>query len=85
MHRGDVMKLRVKLIGRGTPDDPIRVNFPTYIMITGTERPDSVVVELPNEYFEKPRSLKENIRRIYRGQPQWDRDDYEPEKEILEG
>jgi len=78
------MKIRVNVTGKGTPDDPFRVDLPTYAMIAGSEEYadkarkilKSVEVLIPDdEVDEKGRPSLEKIRRKYRGQPRWDRPD----------
>jgi len=73
-------KFRAKVTGKGTPDDPIRVNLPTYAMVPGTEEYadkakktlKSVVVEVPDdEVDEKGRPDPAKIRRKYRDNPKW--------------
>jgi len=77
-------KIRVKVTGKGTPDDPVRVDLPTYAMIAGSEEYadkarkilKSVEVLIPDdEVDERGRPSLEKIRRKYRGQPAWDRAD----------
>jgi len=78
------MKTRVKVTGKGTQEDPFRVDLPTYAMIPGTEEfsdPEkkvlaSVEVTIPDdECDEKGQPSTEKMRRKYRGQPRWDRPD----------
>jgi len=77
-------KLKVKVSGKGTSDDPFRVDLPAYTMVAGTEEYadkarkilKSVVVEIPDdEVDDKGKPSLEKIRRKYKGQPKWDRPD----------
>ena len=74
-------KVKVKVIGKGTDEDPFRVDLPTYQMIPRTEeyagpekkRLVSVEVRVPDDELDDqgwPDPKK--IRRKYRGQPRWD-------------
>jgi len=75
-----MVKVKAKVTGKGTPDDPSRVNLPTYGMVPGTEEYadkakrvlKSVVVEIPDdEVDEKGKLDPEKIRRKYRDHPVW--------------
>ena len=77
-------KVKVKVIGKGTREDPFRVNLPTYRMIPGSEEYDgidkkvlkSVEVLVPgDECDEKGRLSKARIKAKYKGQAAWDRED----------
>lgn len=77
-------RIKVKVVGSGTPEDPFRVDLPTYHMIPGTEEYagvdkkvlKSVEVDIPaDECDDKGRLSKEKIRAKYKGQPRWDRED----------
>jgi hypothetical protein len=71
-------KITVKLIGSGTPDDPYRVNLPSYSMFG---EPDyaakTCVVEVPDDELDesKKRPDRQKLREKYRGQSKWDRAD----------
>jgi hypothetical protein len=68
-------QLKVKITGSGKPDDPRRVNLPTYHMIGDIDKDGFVTVEVPNdEVDEKGQLSKAQIRRKYRGQKLWDHD-----------
>ena len=76
-----MVKVRVKVTGTGTRDDPFRVDLPTYIMIPGSEEYDtkdperlvSVTVDIPaDECDGDGRPSPKKIRRKYREQPRWD-------------
>ena len=80
----DLKKIRVKVIGSGTREEPFRVDLPTYQMIPGSEEhgpgPDhilkSVEVLVPaDECDSKGRLSKSKIRAKYKGQERWDRED----------
>lgn len=45
------MRVKVKLIGKGTEDDPYRVPLPTYIILSIDYKTKTAVVELPDEFF----------------------------------
>jgi len=72
-------RIKVKVVGKGTDDDPFRVALPTYSMIAGTEEYvagvlKSVEVEVPDdEVDEKGKPSEEKIRKKYTGQPLWDK------------
>jgi len=70
-------KIKVKVTGKGTPEDPLRVNLPTYHMIGEIAADGTVEVEIPNDECTDGKPDKEKIRKKYRGQPLWDRDDLE--------
>lgn len=63
-----------------------RVNLPTYTMVPGTE--DFIlgqcVVEVPDDELREDRQTGDQVvdvallRRKYRGQPKWDRGNFEP-------
>lgn len=78
------VKVKVKVIGSGTLDDPFRVDLPTYQMIPGSEEfagvdkkvLKSVEVLVPaDECDEKGRPSPDKIQAKYKGQPRWDRKD----------
>jgi len=85
------MKKRFKAIGTGTQEDPFRINLPTYTMIPGTEKmggPEkrqliSAEIEFPDdEADEKGYPSLTKIRKKYKGNPKWDREDVQlPEEE----
>jgi len=75
-----MVKIRVKVTGKGIEGDPFRVNLPTYAWIAGSEEYadkakkvlKSVVVEIPDdEVDEKGKLDPEKIRRKYRDHPVW--------------
>jgi len=77
-------KLRVKVTGKGTQDDPFRVDLPTYAMVAGSEEYadkarkilKSVEVLIPDdEVDDRGKPSLEKIRKKYKGQPAWDRPD----------
>ncbi len=76
------MRFRAKVIGTGTPNDPIRVDLPTYQMVSGSEVPalpaatQSVLVDIPDLDADlgTNRPSKTAIRQRYKGQS-WDRPD----------
>ena len=77
-------KIRVKVVGSGTPEDPFRVDLPTYMMIPGSEEFDkkdpkrlvSVTVDIPGDECDvHGRPSPKKIRRKYKEQPRWDRPD----------
>jgi len=78
-----MVRVKVKVIGKGTEKDPYRVNLPTYVMIPGTEvygGPKGqtllrVEVEVPDDECTDGKLDKVKIRTKYRGQPAWDRPD----------
>jgi ABC-type uncharacterized transport system substrate-binding protein len=76
-------KIKAKVIGSGKPDDPFRVNLPTFQMVHGTEeyadeaktKLIAVVVEVPDDELDEKGALsKEKIRKKYEKQPKWDHD-----------
>ncbi len=80
------MKLIAKIIGKGTPDDPYRVNLPTWEMIREItpRRPDgtfppgaTVEIEVPDDECDLNKKIidKAKIRKKYAGQILWDRAD----------
>jgi len=77
-------KVRVKVVGSGTREDPLRVNLPTWTMVPGSEQPTkgkveaggTVEVMVPDDYVDAAGKLdKAKIRAMYKGQPAWDRED----------
>jgi len=77
-------KVRVKVMGSGTEQDPWRPDLPTWVMVPGSEVYsdkakkvlESVEVLVPDdECDEKGQLSLEKIRAKYRGQPHWDRAD----------
>jgi len=71
------MRIKVKVVGKGTPEDPLRVNLPTYIMVGDVAKDGSVTVEVPDDECTDGRPDKAKIRAKYKGQPLWDREDLE--------
>ena len=77
-------RVKVKVVGSGTPGDPFRVDLPTYTMIPGSEEFDkkdpkrlvSVAVEIPGDECDvHGRPSPEKIRAKYKGQKRWDHND----------
>jgi len=68
------MRTRVKVTGKGTPEDPYRVNLPTYIMIGDVAEDKTVEVEVPDDECTDGKLDKHKMRNKYKGQPLWDRD-----------
>jgi len=78
------IKLKVKVIGSGTQEDPFRVDLPTYQMIPGTEEYDAadkkvlkkVEVLVPADECDESGQLSaKKIRTKYKGQHRWDHKD----------
>jgi len=76
-------RLKAKVVGSGSREDPFRVNLPTYTMVPGTEEYadaekkvlKAVDVEVPaDEVDAQGRPDKAKIRAKYKGQPRWDHD-----------
>lgn len=76
--------IKAKIIGSGTPDDPYRVNLPTYSMVReitprlpGGMFPAGAVCDIviPADELSKDgaRPDPQVLRAKYRGQPLWDR------------
>jgi len=77
-------KIRVKVIGKGIPEDPFRVDLPTYIMIPGSEKYadrektqlQSVEIQVPDDEIDSQGKISSaKIRAKYKGQPKWDKPD----------
>ena len=82
------MLARVRLVGRGTPEDPYRVPLPTYRIVEVDYEKRVAIVEVPDWYFTDeegritPRLNVARLRRLY---PAWYEREYEKHKKILEG
>ena len=48
-----VVRIKVRLIGSGTPEDPYRVPLPTYTIVEIDYKRKIAVVEVPDELFEE--------------------------------
>jgi len=67
-------RLKVKVIGSGTPDDPYRVDLPTYTMVEcdtdkGKKPPNAfAIVEVPDdEVDEKGKINRLRLKEKYKG------------------
>jgi len=69
------MKIKVKVVGKGTQDDPFRVNLPTCRMIGEIAKDKTVEVLVPDDECTDGKPDKAKIRAKYKGQPLWDRED----------
>lgn len=62
------MRIIIRLIGKGTPEDPYRVPLPTYRIIKVDYRTLIAEVEVPDWYFEEeyvdPKTGKVKIRKL---------------------
>jgi len=71
-----MVRVKVKVIGKGTREDPLRVNLPTYFLVEDVDLKDrTVTVEVPDDECKDGKLDKEKIRLKYKGQPLWDRQD----------
>ena len=68
-------RIKVKVVGSGTREDPLRVNLPTYTMIGEVGKDKTVEVEVPDDECTDGKLDKAKIRAKYKGQPRWDRED----------
>jgi len=71
-------KITAKLIGSGTPNDPFRVNLPTYSMVGEPNyTAKTCEVEVPDDELDssKKNPSVQTLRAKYKGQPNWDRAD----------
>ena len=62
------MRIIIKLVGKGTPEDPYRVPLPTYRIIKVDYRTKIAEVEVPDWYFEEeyvdPKTGEVKIRKL---------------------
>jgi hypothetical protein len=69
-----LMQIKVKVVGEGKPEDPFRVNLPTYHKI-GEIKDGMATVEVPDDELTDGKPDAEKIRKKYKGNPVWDRED----------
>lgn len=76
-------RIRVKVHPPDAEDNAYHVHLPSWIWVSGTEeytdqektKLNSVVVEVPDDECTDGKLDKDKIRRKYKGQPRWDRED----------
>jgi len=68
-------RIKVKVVGSGKPEDPFRVNLPTYVLIGDVAEDKTAEVEIPDDECKDGKPDKAKIRAKYKGQPRWDRED----------
>jgi len=89
------MRIIVRLIGKGTNDDPYRVPLPTYVIVKVDYKTKTAIVEVPDDYFIeteiKPdgtrivRKLRKiNIKKLMRLYPSWFKREYQKYKDIID-
>jgi len=56
-------RIKAKVIGKGTCEDPYRVNLPTYIMIGDIAKDKTVLVDVPADEVDEKGKLNEKLIR----------------------
>jgi len=89
------VRIIVRLIGKGTPEEPYEVPLPTYTIIKVDYKTKIAIVEVPDEYFTETeikrdgtvevRKLKRiNIKKLMRLYPLWYKTIYQKYRKIID-